>query len=104
MSATIVIWGLYNDIYVQPYLERVQPKWVTYKPDSTYLSLAVPQTITFQVVTQQLPQQARYLSFFGLGLHAYENDDYTSTIYYTGLAIGAAQEKNLGGVSSFLLL
>jgi len=93
VSATLVIWGRYNRVYVQPYVERVRLNGTAAGADAQLeggkLSLAVPQTATFEILTGQLVSQTSFLSFFGLGLDAVEAQAFTQAVTYLGQAIEA---------------
>jgi tetratricopeptide (TPR) repeat protein len=97
-NATLVIWGVYDGIVVEPFYEVVENQASIETRVSLGATAAGLPTFSAYVV-EGLPHQFEYLMLFSLGQLAYFSQDYEQAISLFDEAVAAIGDPGEGGQS-----
>ncbi|HOQ98473.1 MAG TPA: tetratricopeptide repeat protein [Anaerolineae bacterium] len=85
-KATLVLWGLYDDLGVEPHFEVLRSA----RPYAGLLATAPVNLVDFDLYARTGPQEMAYITGVVLGLARYAESDYDGAISLFSSAIAAA--------------
>lgn len=100
-KATLVVWGWYDALTINPRLERIKFKGELMSSlEERRVSLSDPDNIEF-IITKNLPAYTTYITFYAIAMNQYTQGNYKQSIDYGENAVDSITDEMTTSINPF---